>query len=415
MPLRRFKLLRSRTVVVLWMGTAAGLALVPRAEGDVFRMKQGEDVEGELLEDVGDAYRVRTRLGIVDIEKSRVAGVKKKKSPWQVYAQKRKQCPPTAEGHLELAEWCEKNGLGAERQDELETVIDLDPDHAEARKALGFEPDDKGGWRRARSAVRDDADRLQREQERLVQKLVSQWFVKIQAIHRSRLAGRDRGIEDEKFRKGREQILGIRDPLALPALAGVLSTGDTPTRGVLIEALARFEQDEATMNLLVMALLDPSADIRRRAAVELIPRKDDRVVARLCDALNSKDEGILRHAAVALGTLKAADAVEALIPLLSTSARRSVLVNRPVYLGGIYSSFGGWGRIAHGGQLLRYRPSSIGVLGTGTMVGTYSFYQKQVVSIHRTEVQEALISITGQNFGFDGSGWRKWWQENGRQ
>ncbi len=414
MPPRFSKLTQTATSVGLWMGALAGLLCAPRADGDVFRMKQGEDVEGEPLEDLGESYRIRTRLGIVDLEKSRVAGVKKKKSPWQVYAQKRKKCPQTAEGHYQLAEWCEKNGLGAERLDELEAAIDLNPDHAGARKALGFEADGHGGWRRA-SPARDDADRLQKEEERLVQGFVSQWFVKIQAIHRSRLAGRDRGVEDEKFRKGREQILAMRDPLALPALAGVLSTGEPPTRGVLIEALAQFEQDEATMNLLVMALLDPAEDIRRRAAVELIPRKDDRVVARLCDALNSKDEGILRHAAVALGVLKAEDAVEALIPLLSTSARRSVLVNRPVYLGGIYSSFGGWGRIAHGRQLLRYRPASIGVLGTGTMVGTYSFYQKQVVSIHRTEVQEALIAITGQNFGFDGSAWRQWWRENAPQ
>ena len=34
-----------------------------------------------------------------------------------------------------------------------------------------------------------------------------------------------------------------------------------------------------------------------------------------------------------------------------------------------------------------------------------------LVDVYRTEVQEALISITGRNFGFDRNAWMEWWQE----
>ena len=38
------------------------------------------------------------------------------------------------------------------------------------------------------------------------------------------------------------------------------------------------------MNLLVVAMLDPDDDIRKAAAIELIPRSDDRLVDQLRDA-----------------------------------------------------------------------------------------------------------------------------------
>ena len=68
-------------------------------------------------------------------------------------------------------------------------------------------------------------------------------------------------------------------------------------------------------------------------------------------------------------------------------------------------------RFAHGRRLLRYQPTSIGVLGSGSLIGTRTTFQKQWVSIHRTEVQEALIAITGKNFGFDADAWHRWRQQ----
>ena len=376
-------------------------------------MSTGETMEAEILKDGGDSYRLRTLLGIVDIEKERILRIEKKRSPWQRYRAKRKKCSANAASHLRLARWCGRQGLGAERLDELETVISLDPDNAAARTALGYVRSKNGAWIKESAANAPspqvvEARRRQREEDKLLSDLISEWFLKVRAIHRGRMTPGKGGVHSAKFRKGRQQILAIRDPLALPALTGVLSSGRAACRLVLVEALSRFDEDEATMNLLVMALLDPSSNVRRRAAESLVPRDDERVTSRLIAALKNKDEAILRHAAVALGTLKARSAVEDLIGVLSTYSRRPVQVTRPVFFGAIYSNFGGYAQVVHGRGLLRYHPGSIGVLGSYGLVGTYSDVEIQTVANHRTEVQDALIAITGQNFGFDQAAWRAW-------
>jgi len=400
-----------------WITLAAvmsSLGAIPQASpADVLHMSTGETMEAEILDDKGDHYRARTLLGIVNVEKDRVARIEKKTSPWRRYRAKRRRCPDDAAGHLRLAQWCERQGLGPERLDELEMVIALDPDNAEARTALGYVRSENGKWGRPTSTnalppEEQEARRRQREEEKLLADLISEWFVKIKAIHRGRMASGKGGAGSAKFRKGRGQILAIRDPLALPALTGVLSSGNVACRLVLVEALSRFDEDEATMNLLVMTLLDPSSRVRKAAASALVPREDERVISRLRVALKNKDESILRRAATALGALKAHSAVEDLIEVLSTYRRRSVEVTRAVFFGGIYSNFCGYARIVHRRGLLRYHPGSIGVLGSYGLVGTYSDVEIQTVANHRTEVQEALIAITGENFGFDRDAWHAW-------
>ncbi len=407
---------RTERIPLACVALSGVLLSVGIARGDVFHLKGGDKIEGEVLDNLDDAYRVRTLVGIVDIEKDRIVKREKGPSPWRHYLRKRKKTPLTAEGHYELAQWCREHGLRPEATEHLKQVIELDPDHAEARQALGYVKD-KGKWGRPRSpkAPTDEerkARRAAKAEERLLRKLISQWFVKIKSIHRGRMAKQKSGMQSKKFRKAREQLLAIRDPLAIPGLTGVLSTGDLAARGVLVEALAQFDEDEATMNLVVMVLLDPSPDIRRLAAIELLPREDDRVVQHLRDALANQDEKILRNAATALGVLKARRALEDLVSVLSTEKLTRVRLSRPVYFGRIQGTFGGGCRHVCGGHLRYYRPTSIGVLGPGSMVGTATGYEDRPVSVYRTEVQEALIAITGQNFGFDADAWLLWGLQN---
>jgi hypothetical protein len=410
------------------------------ARADVFHLKGGDKIEGEVVEDLGEAYRVRTLMGVVDIEKERIVEREEGPSPWRLYKEKRRRCSDTAEGHYRMAQWCRKHGLRAEEKEHLERAIGLDPDHEAARQALGYVRETsksqnvktskrqnakRGGqghgpgvrWVKPRSPqapteAEKEARRAAREEERLLRKLITEWFVKIKAIYRGRMAKQKGGMQSEKFRKARAQLLAIRDPLALPAMTGVLSTGSVAARRVLVEMLSEFDEDEATMNLVVMTLLDPSAEIRRLAAIELIGRRDDRVVTHLRGALGSEAEHVLRNAAVALGVLKAREAVGDLVSVLSIKTRRTVRVSQPVYLDSIRATFGGGYRHLYRDRLLYYRPGAIGVLGPGSMVGTATRYERRTVLVHRTEVQEALIAITGQNFGFDAAAWLQWWRQN---
>lgn len=408
--------LRSRSVLLNCCKKSVFLlaSIVATVRADVIHMRDGEKIEAEILATNEDTLRIRTPIGTIDVDKDQILRIEKKPSPWRRYAARREACADTAEAHFQFAEWCRRQGLSTERQAELREAVLLDPDHESARKSLGFVIGDDGAW--VKKTVIDrptpeqrEAARAQRDEEKFIRSLITEWFLKTGAIYRARMAGNTNPNSSE-FRTARKQLLAIRDPLALPALTGVLSAGHVAARTVLVEVLSRFRGDEATMNLLVMTLLDPSASVRRLASEALAPRNDDRVVARLRDALGSDEETILRRAARALGTLKARSAVGDLVAVLSTEDRRTVRISRPVFIGGIRSTFGGHRRVVHGARVLHYQPTSIGVLGSGTMIGTVSDIEVRTMTNFRTEVQEALISISGRNFGFDRAAWLDWWR-----
>ena len=54
------------------------------------------------------------------------------------YEQRLERCADTVEGHWELAEWCREQGCKDQRESHLQRILDLDPDHAGARHALGY-------------------------------------------------------------------------------------------------------------------------------------------------------------------------------------------------------------------------------------------------------------------------------------
>jgi hypothetical protein len=308
----------------------------------------------------------------------------------------------------------------AKMKEHLHRAVELDPGFAPAHRALGHVLKD-GRWSepepRRRPAARPPTSQEQGrlEQEKDADKIITRYFVRVRAIFRGKLVGSDKDDTSPAFQQGRRQILDLGDPLAIPALVGVLTSGSEPTRRLLVEALAEFPQDEATMNLLVIGLLDPSPKVRRAAAIELIPRKDERVVTRLVEALRSNEEPILRNAATALGILRAEHGVEELIPLLETRVRAAVQVQRSVYLADVVLAFSHPTIVLVGGTRIIHRPGQCWAVCPDSVVGTYWTTEIQIVSIYRTEVQEALIAITGKNFGFDGDAWKQWWRTERRR
>lgn len=399
------------TVLIVFMLASAGRA-------DIFTLVEGGKVEGDVIEEKDETLRVRTTFGIVDIEKDRIAKREASLTPWAEYDRQKAATPKTAAGYHALAQWCRKHGLPNEQRENLERVIKLDPNHKAARTALGYKKKD-GKWARPqkRSAPKltpaeKEAQHRAREEDKAVRKIISEYFIKVRAIYRGRLAGDEVVAASEKFRDGRRQILEIDDPLAIPALTRILTEGNAATRSLLVEALSQFTVDEATMNLVVVALLDPAPPIRAAAAEALDKRKDDRIVAELRSALAGDEEFIIRHAATALGTLKAKAAVPDLISVLSVETVQPVRVCLPVFLDDIYDTWGGWSQYRCGSRVLWHQPQYIGVIGPTYPMGEVFYTEYQVVSIHRTEVQEALIAITGKNLGFDEAAWKAWWREN---
>jgi hypothetical protein len=64
-----------------------------------------------------------------------------------------KLSPRDAEGFYNLGKWCQTQGLGEQATKAFERAIRIDPDHPEARAALGFKPSGTG-WSKEGSAPR---------------------------------------------------------------------------------------------------------------------------------------------------------------------------------------------------------------------------------------------------------------------
>jgi len=244
------------------------------------------------------------------------------------------------------------------------------------------------------------------EEERLVRELKTRWHVRVADIYAARL---ERSSPDSTlFADGRQQILAIQDPLAIGGIARVLSRGHAEVRLLMVEALGRLAADESTLNLVVVTLFDPEPRVRAAAAVALIPRKDGRVVGRFRESLQSDEDAVMRNAAYALGVLKAREAVADLARVLYSVERRTVRYKRSEVIGAVFDTFNRTAVAVWQGQSLPYRPQTVSVLGSGTLVGTTWVNEVQDIKKFRTDVQEALIAITGENFGFDAEAWIRW-------
>jgi hypothetical protein len=244
------------------------------------------------------------------------------------------------------------------------------------------------------------------EQQRIVTK-IGEYTRQLRAIKRSYLDVGEGGKAERLFKRGRQRVLALDDPLAIGPLARILSRGNTRTRELLVEALSGFDDDEATMNLVATALLDPAEDIRLQAARVLSKRSDPRIVSDLRTALRSDEDEVVCNAAVALGVLRAREAALDLVNLLSFKRKVTMRIPRGDIVSAIQGSYisGIRYRVARG---VAQAEPIIGVLTTGSAASYHPKKVRVTATVYRTEVQEALIAITGQNLGFDADKWRRW-------
>ena len=392
-------------------------ALVP-ASGDILHLKSGGSVEGQIIADDGRAYKLRTVVGTITVPVAAVERLERKPSILGEYEKRRAAAEDTAAAQVALARWCEEQDLRGPWRKHLLRAIELDPNCEPARTALGFVR--VGGvWVDGRSlpqqvAGGDGAAKTERgpteveDEGKVVAAIQSQWTICIRALKKNMLESAVERLQ----RKGRDKILAIEDPLAILPMARLLSTGNWACRDVLVEVLSRFPQDEATMNLAVLALADPDAGIRRRALLDLKRREDPRVVPQFRRALSSDNDPLIRRAALGLGMLEAKSAVPELIDVLTAQRRKWIEVPVRRYFGQYTTTFNSPTVISLGGVTqIRHAPM-IGIESIGAaFVVVDSEYELRDVTVFRTEALEALKRITGRNFGFDGAAWRRWYQE----
>jgi len=363
--------------------------------GEVFHLANGGIIRGEIAnknEDPRENYVIKTASGgQVTLFASQVESVDHQ-SPVEIkYDRLKVSTPDTAGGNWELAEYCRENHLADLRKEHLERIIEIEPDHADARHALKY-THVKGKWITQQQGMDSEGRKLYAG-EWLVQQEIDLREGKRKAVLAEKKWMQDikryRGwIDKGRLEQGREKIAAINDPSAIKGLEHHLDVeSDRELKMMWVDALARV----GAMDSLVYASLHQSDEEVRIACMEkLAAARYKLAVRRYVQALKSKDNPMVNQAAVGLGYMKDPSAIPSLIDSLITKHKYTIQPGGQP--GQMSSSFGG---------------------GGGGGPGGFSFGQPQPVTVEQkhqnTEVLRTLVTLSGVNFDYDVPAWKYWY------
>ncbi len=123
----------------------------PIVYGDIIRLQDGGKIEGDIVKETDEVIVLRTYDGIeAEVSRDDILEIERGKSPFQQAKEELKKrlsnlSSKDAKGHYQLAQWCNQWMFKEDAKKLLEKVIAIDPDHAAARKELGYEKVD-GKW-----------------------------------------------------------------------------------------------------------------------------------------------------------------------------------------------------------------------------------------------------------------------------
>lgn len=130
---------------------AAVLLFCSVAHADRVHLKDGAVLEGRASR-VGDRVVIEIESGAVTLEASEVQKIESSESPLDhVVAKRATLRQDDVQGRLALVRYCREHQLSAHESELLREILDLAPDNAEARAALGYVKHE-GQW-----MTRDDA------------------------------------------------------------------------------------------------------------------------------------------------------------------------------------------------------------------------------------------------------------------
>ncbi len=366
------------------------------ARAELFELSSGGRLRGEWLnreESPRETYVIKTAAGQVVLAKVAVQKVVTEKPAQVEYESIRPNYPDTVEGQWSLAEWCREHNLSVERKTHLQRVVELDPDHATARRLLGYSKVD-GAWKTQeevmteRGYVKYKGDwKLPQEIELLEERRrgeVSQgkWFREI-----SRLRSQ---LDDQNAEAAAAKLRSIDDPTAIRAIKSAFDReGNLDVKILLMQALGNIGGPAARGILTSIALDDDLHEVRMTALDVLKKGKHPDVVQAFIQGLRSSKNHVINRAAIGLRYMEDKSAIAPLVGVLVTQHKFKVVTGSP----GISTSFANGGANPMGG-------------GSGFSTGTKTHIITQTVQ--NEEVLESLIKLSGANFGFNPQAWKAW-------
>jgi len=202
----------------------------------------------------------RGEWGTPDVVERKIQNDPVQRRPVQEYVTRRAKTLDTADAQLQLAIWCDKNGLKDQAIAHYQEVLRLDSGKDAVWRRLGYKKQGEQ-WIKPDEAAADrqDADRQRRADK--------QWRSRLERI-RDGLDSKDRS------RRGKaEQSVGdVKDPRAVPMIWSVLLRGSEKSQLAAVKMLAEIDGRTASNALAALAVYSPSALVRARATEELSER-----------------------------------------------------------------------------------------------------------------------------------------------
>ncbi|SFI15085.1 HEAT repeat domain-containing protein [Planctomicrobium piriforme] len=390
------------------------------AQADVVRLKGGGEVRGRL-QDAGQGTgvtSVKTRSGAtITLPSDEIDFVSRRSPLVEEYVTRSRQTDGTVESHLALAEWCRTQGLLEERQEQLEQVLDLDPDHPDARRVLGYVRH-LGRWltqddvMTGRGYVRHDGRWVTRQELQLIESNSARKTAELAWMPKVRLwVGWLTGPNQERRLSGLAELQKVQDPEAVSALANFMSKHNVvDVRLLFVQILRQIEGSRPVIPLVERVLMDDSDAVREQALGAVMAGRAELALPALISALKNKSNLVICRAASALGEIGDPRAVPALIDALVTTHTYTIQVpaNGTTFASGngVFS-----GAVPPDVEIA----ARTGQLPYGANILPDPTTPRIMRSIPVTEnfknapVLQALEKITTQNLGYNERDWHLWW------
>ncbi|WP_146118839.1 HEAT repeat domain-containing protein [Blastopirellula marina] len=398
-----------RTAII---ATLLGLVLCPLAvQGEVVELANGGQLNATPVHDSERAAKGQVELelagfGTVVVEKEKVLRIENPQVSEDAYFDQASQFADTVEDQWKLAQWCNQNGLARCFQRHAHRVLQLDPNFAPARFALGYQQR-SGQWvsqeeiQRERGYIRHDGKwmtvqeaALATAREKHEQDLID-WAIRLrrwrQQLGKSNAPEVQIDFENET------------NPDMVPGLISLL--GDESNSSLIelyIRVLGRLDSPRARTFLMENAVFQNNPNHRLLCQKEVLRFKDPRMVEFYTGLLQSYDNTIVNRTAEILAQL---DYPSAIAPLAGALQTRHLAPHsaRHTYF---YTSI----QPDHYFDISGPRDSYRSLTLQQFLSRSNNAYDTVWVQNHG--VRQALIAICdGEDFGFEPASWKAWYKK----
>ncbi len=414
----------------LIVATAVGLGGGSCAQADLVRLKNGGEVRGTLVKGSDKTHDPELTVvsfagATITVPRSEVDSVQMRSATVEEYVTRSREIPHTIEAHQQLADWCSSRQLKAQRVEQLEHLLELDPDNEVTHRSLGH--------------VRQNGEWMSREESMAKQGYVlhkGKWITHLE-LELLEKTGAERAAEQVWFPKvkqwtgwlggrdprrvaeGLQNLRSIDDPDAVSALWNYLGQQQNPEyRQLFVQVAGQLKGLKPVRRLSQEMLAEGNEQIFRLALDTIDADQKTEVVKYCLPGLKDKSNDVVQRAAIVIGKFGDERVIPDLIDALITTHRYKISV--PDTSGDI-----GFGVASNGVPTMlpsgnmAIIPSNIemmsrlGQLPFGYTVNDPTPTRMRTVNVktdvRNTQVLEALKGITQQNFGYDQRDWQRWW------